>query len=61
MCFDHRSEKRVVMLKYCLEYLMNNPILMNDIATAGLKVNETHSNEKIATEFLAEFESMKIK
>ena len=48
-------------MKQCLEYLISNPIVMNDIATSGLKVNETHSNEKIATEFLAEFESMKIK
>ena len=61
LCFDHRSEKRVVILKQCLEYLISNPIVMNDIATSGLKVNETHSNEKIATEFLAEFESIKFK
>jgi hypothetical protein len=34
---------------------------MNDLATAGLMVNETHSTEKLATEFLNEFESMKTK
>lgn len=61
LCFDHRSERRVEILKQHLIDLINNPKLMNDLATAGLKVNETHSTEKLATEFLNEFELMKIK
>ena len=59
LCFDHRSEKRVEILNQYLKNLIDDPKLMNDIATAGLLVNETHSNEKLATEFLNEFESMK--
>jgi glycosyltransferase involved in cell wall biosynthesis len=61
LCFNHRSEKRVEILSQYLRDLLNNPKLMNKLATAGLQVNETHSNEKLATEFLNEFESMKIK
>ena len=61
LCFDHRSENRVEILNQCLADLINNPKLMNDLATAGTQVNETHSTEKIATEFLNEFESMIIK
>jgi glycosyltransferase involved in cell wall biosynthesis len=61
LCFDHRSEKRVEILNQYLKDLISNPKLMNDIARAGLIVNETHSTEKLATEFLHEFESMKIK
>jgi hypothetical protein len=48
-------------LNQYLKDLISNPKLMNDIARAGLIVNETHSTEKLATEFLHEFESMKIK
>lgn len=61
LCFDHRSEKRVEILNQHLKDLINNPKRMNDLATAGLQVIETHSTEKLATEFLNEFESMKIK
>jgi len=61
LCFDHRVEKRVEILNQYLKDLINNPTQLNDLARAGLKVNETHSNEKLAGEFLNEFESMKIK
>lgn len=61
LCFDHRSEKKVEILNHHLKDLINNPKLMRDLATAGLMVNETHSTEKLATEFLNEFESIKIK
>lgn len=61
LCFDHRSEKRVEILNQYLYDLINNPKHMSELAKAGLKVNETHSTEKLATEFLNEFESMKIK
>ncbi|WET02065.1 glycosyltransferase family 4 protein [Flavobacterium sp. YJ01] len=61
LCFDHRVEKRVEILNQYLKDLIENPKLINDLATAGLKVNETHSNEKLAAEFLNEFESMKLK
>jgi glycosyltransferase involved in cell wall biosynthesis len=61
LCFDHYLEKRVEILNQYLKDLIDNPKLMNDLATAALKVNETHSNEKLAKEFLNEFESMKIK
>lgn len=61
LCFDHRSEKKVEILNQHLNNLINNPKLINDLAVAGLLVNETHSTEKLATEFLNEFESMKIK
>ncbi|WP_348825378.1 glycosyltransferase family 4 protein [Flavobacterium aestuarii] len=61
LCFDHRSEEKVEILKQHLKDLTENPKIMNDIAKAGLMVNETHSNEKLATEFLNEFESMKTK
>ncbi|MET0943927.1 MAG: glycosyltransferase family 4 protein [Flavobacterium sp.] len=60
LCFDHRAERRVEILSQYLKDLMNNPQLINDLATAGLMVNDTHSNEKLAAEFLNEFESMKI-
>lgn len=59
LCFDHRTQNRVEILSQFLEDLINNPKLMNELATAGLQVNETHSTEKIATEFLKEFEIMK--
>lgn len=61
LCFDHRSEKRVEILNQHLQDLINNPMLIKDLATAGLIVNETHSTEKLATEFLNEFELMTIK
>lgn len=56
LCFDHRSENRVEILSQFLDDLINNPKLMNKLATEGLIVNETHSTEKLATEFLKEFE-----
>lgn len=61
LCFDHRSEERVEILKSHLENLINNPNLIHSLAFSGLNVNQTHSTEKLATEFLNEFESMKIK
>jgi glycosyltransferase involved in cell wall biosynthesis len=61
LCFDHRSEKRVEILSQYLKDLIDNPDLMNDLATAGLIVNETHSTEKLATEFLKEFELITLK
>ena len=61
LCFDHRSEDKVEILSQYLKDLINNPKRIIDLATVGLKVNETHSNEKLATEFLKEFKAMKIK
>jgi len=61
LCFDHRSENRIEILNQYLKDLISNPELINDLATAGLVVNETHSTEKLAADFLNEFESMKIK
>ncbi|WP_289661612.1 glycosyltransferase family 4 protein [Flavobacterium panacagri] len=60
LCFDHRKEDRVEILNQYLKDLIEDPKLLNDLAKAGLKVNETHSNEKLAVEFLNEFEAMKI-
>lgn len=61
LCFDHRSENKVEILKQHLQNLMNNPNLRIDLATNGLIVNETHSTKKLAAEFLKEFETMQIK
>lgn len=61
LCFDHRSEKKVEILNQQLNDLTKNPKLMKNLATAGLMVNETHSTEKLAVEFLNEFELMTIK
>lgn len=61
LCFDHRSENKVEILSQYLKDLIDNPKRLVDLAKAGLVVNETHSNEKLATEFLEEFEAMKIK
>jgi glycosyltransferase involved in cell wall biosynthesis len=61
LCFDHRSENRVEILHQFLKDLINYPKLMNDLAIAGLQVNDTHSNESLATEFLNEFQSIKQK
>ncbi|WP_264565357.1 glycosyltransferase family 4 protein [Flavobacterium sp. N3904] len=60
LCFDHRLEEKAEILKQYLKDLINNPKLRNDLAREGIKVNDTHSTEKLATEFLNEFESMKI-
>lgn len=60
LCFDHRSKERVEILKSHLENLINDPNLVHSLALSGLKVNETHSNEKLATEFLNEFKTMTI-
>jgi glycosyltransferase involved in cell wall biosynthesis len=61
LCFDHRSEKKVEILSQYLKDLINNSKRIIDLATTGLIVNETHSNEKLAAEFLKEFKAMKIK
>lgn len=61
LCFDHRSEKKVEILNQYLKDLINNSKLRMELATSGMTVNETHSTERLATEFLNEFESMKIK
>jgi hypothetical protein len=58
LCFDHRSEKKVELLASHLQNLITNPALVRALGTAGLKVNQTHSNEKLATQFLNEFELM---
>lgn len=58
-CFDHRSENRVVILNQYLNNLINNPKLRINLATNGLIVNETHSTQKLAIEFLNEFEFIK--
>ena len=56
LCFDHRSKKRVDILKNQLENLISNPQFIHSLASSGLNVNQTHSNEKLASEFLKEFE-----
>jgi glycosyltransferase involved in cell wall biosynthesis len=61
LCFDHRSEERVEILNQYLKDLIDNPKQMYELALEGLKVNQTHSTEKLATEFLNEFQSMRIK
>jgi glycosyltransferase involved in cell wall biosynthesis len=61
LSFDHRSEQKVEILNQLLKDLINNPKLLNDLAKEGLKVNKTHSTEKLAIDFLNEFKSMKIK
>ena len=55
LCFDHRSENRVVILNQYLKDLINNSKLRMNFAKNGLIVNETHSTEKLANEFLNEF------
>ncbi|MCG9793522.1 glycosyltransferase family 4 protein [Flavobacterium algicola] len=59
LCFDHRSENRVEILTGLLNSLMENELQLKTIANRGLTVNETHSNEKLAKEFLNEFDKMK--
>lgn len=61
LCFDHRSENKVEILSQYLNDLISSPKRIVDLAKAGLIVNETHSNEKLAAEFLKEFKAMKIK
>jgi hypothetical protein len=61
LCFDHRSEKKVEILKSNLESLINNPNLIHSLAISGLNVNESHSTEKLASEFLQEFKIMSLK
>ena len=61
LCFDHRAENKVDILNHHLLNLMNNSKLRIELATSGLSVNKTHSNERLAMEFLSEFESMTIK
>lgn len=61
LCFDHRSEKKVDILSQYLKDLIDNPKLMNELATAGLIVNDTHSSEILASEFLKEFELIALK
>ena len=58
LCFDHRSENKVEILSQYLKDLVNNPSLITTLATAGLLVNETHSTEKLAIQFLNEFDLM---
>lgn len=58
LCFDHRGEHKVEILASHLQNLINNPELVRSLGSAGLKVNQTHSNEKLATAFLKEFELM---
>lgn len=60
LCFDHRSENRVENLKNNLELLIANSKLIQSLANEGLNVNETHSNEALATKFLKEFECMQL-
>jgi glycosyltransferase involved in cell wall biosynthesis len=60
LCFDHRSEKKVQILANYLSDLMCNPELVNVLGTAALGVNKTHSTEVLATEFLNEFERIKL-
>lgn len=60
-CFDHRSESKVEILKKQLENLVDNPELMHKLAVSGLNVNTTHSTEKLALEFLNEFETIRLK
>lgn len=61
LCFNHRSEDNVYLLTQCLDNLINDPKLMDSLAREGLKVNITHSNENLATEFLNEFELIRNK
>jgi glycosyltransferase involved in cell wall biosynthesis len=61
LCFDHRSENRVELLTNQLQNLIINPELVHKLGSAALKVNQTHSTEKLADDFLQEFENMKNK
>lgn len=58
LCFDHRSKDRVEILSNQLRKLIENSMLIESIAKEGLIVNQTHSNEAIAKEFLKEFEKI---
>jgi len=58
LCFDHRSVKKVEILRIHLNNLISNPDFRESIAKHALSVNETHSNEVLAKEFLLEFQSM---
>jgi glycosyltransferase involved in cell wall biosynthesis len=58
LCFDHRSINNIEILSGQLKSLINNSELRKSLATKGLRVNKTHSNEALSKEFLAEFESM---
>lgn len=60
LCFDHRSKKRVEILSHYLSDLIKKPELISALATKGLNVNKTHSNEVLANIFIKEFESMTI-
>lgn len=61
LCFDHRSKKKVEILSNFLNDLINKPELIRTLATKGLNVNQTHSNEVLATKFIKEFECMQLK
>lgn len=58
LCFDHRSKEKVEILSHYLNDLINKPELIKALATKGLDVNETHSNEVLAAKFVKEFECM---
>jgi glycosyltransferase involved in cell wall biosynthesis len=60
LCFDHRSKKRVEILNHYLNDLINKPELIKALATKGLNVNQTHSNEVLASKFVKEFECMQL-
>jgi glycosyltransferase involved in cell wall biosynthesis len=61
LCFDHRSKNNVHNLKFCLDSLIQNPTLLNSFANQALQVQQSHSTEVLAQEFLKEFKKMIIR
>jgi glycosyltransferase involved in cell wall biosynthesis len=59
LCFDHRSVNKVEILSKYINDLIANRQFVCELATAGCKVNQTHSTEILAKVFLLEF--LKIK
>lgn len=60
LSFDHRSVDKINNLFIQLIKLIENPKLLQILSYEALKVNQTHSNEVIAKDFLEEFEKIKL-
>jgi glycosyltransferase involved in cell wall biosynthesis len=57
LAFDHRAADPVTILRAKLEQLIVDPALLSRIAAAGYAKSADHSLERIADQFLADFDS----
>jgi glycosyltransferase involved in cell wall biosynthesis len=58
LVFDHRVADPVAALRMKLESLIVDPALLSRVATAGYAKSADHSLERVADQFLADFNSM---